>query len=68
MRGYGFWNIGVANGNLGMKSMIATIYADFETSVVDDSEMEQLDAVLAPPVADKLLLKFRDVSPSLWGE
>ena len=46
---------------LGMKIIVATTYADFETSVVDDSEMEQVDAVLAPPVADRLLLKFRYV-------
>lgn len=26
----------------------------FETSVVDDSEMELVDAVLAPPIGDKL--------------
>lgn len=46
---------------LGMKSIVATIYADFEMSLVDDGEMEQVDGVLAPPVADRLMLKFRYV-------
>lgn len=44
-----------------MKLQIATIYAEFETSVVDDSGMVQTDAVLAGPVGDKLLLKFHTV-------
>ena len=52
---------------LGMKIIAATIYADFETSAVDDSKMEQVDAVLAPPVADRLLLKFRYVGTNPLG-
>ena len=41
--------------------MAATIYAEFETSIVDDSGMEQLDAVVAGPAGDRLLLKFHHV-------
>ena len=42
-----------------MKTLLATIYTEFETSVVDDSGMEQVDAVLAGPVGGSLTLKFR---------
>lgn len=44
--------------------MLATIYAEFETSVMDNSGMEQLDALVAGPAGGKLLLKFRRVSTS----
>ena len=41
--------------------MAATIYAEFETSIVDDSGMKQLAAVVAGPADDRLLLKFHHV-------
>ena len=44
---------------LGLKVTAATIYSEFETHVVDDSDMEQIDGIVAGPVGDKLLLKFR---------
>ncbi len=44
-----------------MKMMLATLYAGFETSIVDNSGMEQLDAIVAGPVGGKLLLKFSRV-------
>ena len=42
-----------------MEILVAAIYTDFDTSVMDDSEIEQLYGVLAPPTGDRLLLKFR---------
>ena len=48
-----------------MKILVATIYADFETSVADDSGMKQVDAVIAGPVGDRLLLKFHHVGTDL---
>ena len=44
-----------------MKSMVAMIYSEFETSIVDDDGMEQVDGVVAGPVGDKLILWFREV-------
>ena len=44
-----------------MKTMLAMIYSEFETSVVDDDGMEQVDGVVAGPVGDKLILRFREV-------
>ena len=58
---------------IGMKRIVATIYTDFETTCLvhhhhhhHDGEiemmmLEQVDAVLAPPVADRVLLRFRHV-------
>ena len=40
-------------------TLVSAIYTDFETSVVDGSEVEQVDGVLAPPIGDRLLLQFR---------
>jgi hypothetical protein len=48
-----------------LKAITAAIYTNFETEIVDDGgpgAMEQEDAVVAGPVGDKLLLRFRPVS------
>lgn len=34
------------------------IYSEFETIIVDDAGIEQLDSVIAGPKGDRLLLKF----------
>ena len=44
-----------------MKTMVAMIYSEFETSIIDDDGMEQIDGVVAGPVGDKLILRFREV-------
>ena len=44
-----------------MKAMVAMIYSEFETSIMDDDGMEQVDGVVAGPVGDKLILRFREV-------
>jgi hypothetical protein len=44
--------------------IIAAIYTDFETSIVDDEGIEQEDAFLAGPVGDKLVLKFKVAVPA----
>ena len=41
-----------------MGILVAAIYTDFDTSVMDDSEIEQLCGVLAPATGDRLLPKF----------
>ena len=44
--------------------MLAAIYANFETEVVDDTGIEQEDAYVAGPVGKKLGLKFKCVDIS----
>ncbi|KAF2686295.1 cytochrome P450 [Lentithecium fluviatile CBS 122367] len=44
-----------------MKLIVATMYARYETSVVEDDGMEPSDGFLAHPVGEKLVLKFTRV-------
>ncbi|MCJ1379685.1 hypothetical protein MMC17_002787 [Xylographa soralifera] len=44
-----------------MKFLLAAIYTNYTTSVVDDERMEQEDAYTAGPVGNKLVLKFARV-------
>jgi len=41
-----------------MKAMIATTYAEYETTIVDDRGMEHIDGVGAGPVGGSLKLQF----------
>jgi hypothetical protein len=41
-----------------MKAIVKVIYSEFETLIVDDAGMDQLDSVIAGPKGDRLLLKF----------
>ena len=41
-----------------MKTLVAAIYTDFEMSIVDDSEIEQVDGELAPPIGVGSCLSF----------
>jgi hypothetical protein len=45
-----------------MKFILAAIYTNFETEIVDDSGIEQMDAYTAPPKSSKLILAAREVS------
>lgn len=47
---------------LGIKALIAAVYYDFETEVVDGSGMKQFDRFIAKPVDNRLKLKFKYVS------
>lgn len=40
------------------------LYEDFETSIMDNSGMEQLDAIVIGPVEGKLLLELTRVDTS----
>ena len=44
-----------------MKVLLAAIYTNYTTSVVDDKGIEQEDAYTAGPVGNKLVLKFARV-------
>jgi hypothetical protein len=41
-----------------MKEVVAAIYTNYTTYVIDDEGIEQLDAMVASPVGDKLILGF----------
>ncbi|KAF5599315.1 benzoate 4-monooxygenase cytochrome P450 [Fusarium pseudocircinatum] len=41
-----------------MKFILAFIYANFETSIVDDEGIEQEDAYTARPIGEKLVIRF----------
>ena len=45
-----------------MKILIAAIYTNYTTSIVDDEGMEQRDTFIGHPIGEKLVLK---VSPVL---
>ena len=41
-----------------LKTIVAAIYTNYETTIVDDEGIEQEDAFLAGPVGRKLVLTF----------
>jgi hypothetical protein len=41
-----------------MKYIIAALYSNFSTSIVDDTGIEQIDSYTAPPKSDKLMVKL----------
>jgi hypothetical protein len=45
----------------GIKAIVMFIYNEFKQEIVDDIGREQVDAPIAGPVRDKLLVKF------VWG-
>ena len=44
-----------------MKMVLAAIYTNFETVVVDDEGIEQVDSYTAPPRGHRLVLRFEPV-------
>jgi hypothetical protein len=44
-----------------IKLVTAAIYTNFTTVIVDDDQIEQEDAYIAPPKGHKLLLEFRAI-------
>lgn len=45
-----------------MKFIVAALYTDFGTTVVDDEGIEQEDAYTARPVGNRLIVKIKAVS------
>lgn len=41
--------------------MVATIYTNYQTQIVDDEGIEQADEFISGPVGGKLLLRFQHV-------
>lgn len=53
-----FWNIIANVPFIGIKNVVAVIYSNFKTSIVDDNGMEQTDGYSSRPAGDKLHLTF----------
>ena len=41
-----------------MKYIIAVLYSNYSTTIVDDTGIEQIDSYTAPPKSDKLLVRL----------
>jgi hypothetical protein len=41
-----------------MKYIVAALYSNYSTSIVDDSGIEQTDRYTAPPKSDKLMIRL----------
>jgi hypothetical protein len=44
-----------------LKLLLASIYMNYATTIVDDEGIEHIDDVIAAPVGDKLILGFSRV-------
>ena len=45
-----------------MKYIVAAIYSNYTTAIVDDTLIEQADAYTAPPKNDKLMIRLQRLS------
>lgn len=45
-----------------IKLVVAAVYTNFKTSIVNDDNMEAIDAYTVKPTAEKLILRFVPVS------
>lgn len=44
-----------------MKYIVAAIYSNYTTTIVDDTGIEQVDAYTAPPKNDRLIIRLERV-------
>ena len=44
-----------------LKAFVAAIYSRFETSVIDDVGMKQIDGHMGRPSGDRLLVRFHEI-------
>lgn len=51
-----------------MKYILAAVYTNFRTAVVDDSGIEQADAYTARPQGESLVLRFERVGARVAAE
>jgi hypothetical protein len=54
--------IGSNFASLVLKLLLASIYTNYTTSILEDDGMEHRDEMMASPVGDKLILRFNRVS------
>jgi hypothetical protein len=41
-----------------MKYLVAALYSNYSTSILDDTGIEQIDSYTAPPKNDKLMIRL----------
>jgi hypothetical protein len=46
-----------------MKYIVATLYSNYSTTVVDNADIERIDAYTAPPKSDKLTIMLERRHP-----
>lgn len=51
-----------------MKVLLAAIYSNYSTTIVSDIGIEHMDAYVAAPRGNQLLLKFQRLSPNTAGK
>jgi len=44
-----------------MKYIVAALYSNYSTTIVDDTGIEQMDSYTAPPKSDKLMVRLAKV-------
>jgi hypothetical protein len=44
-----------------MKLIVASIYTNYTTHIIDDDGIEQTDSIVASPVGEKLVLGFNRI-------
>jgi hypothetical protein len=42
-----------------MKYIVAALYSNYSTTIVDDTGIKQVDAYTAPPTTDKLMIRLQ---------
>jgi hypothetical protein len=47
-----------------MKYIVAALYSNYSTSIVDDTGIEQSDSYTAPPRSDQLMIRLEKVAQS----
>jgi len=47
-----------------MKYILAALYSNYSTSIVDDTGIEQMDAYTAPPKSDQLIIALKKAEQS----
>jgi hypothetical protein len=47
-----------------MKYIVAALYSNYSTTIVDDTGIEQSDAYTAPPKSDKLMVQLEKLDAS----
>ncbi|KAF2178211.1 cytochrome P450 monooxygenase-like protein [Zopfia rhizophila CBS 207.26] len=66
-----FWSFGSGAGRMcvgshlavyQMKYIVAALYSNFETHIIDDTGIEQSDAYTAPPKSGKLMIRLEHVN------
>ena len=50
-----------ADDDVEMKLVVAAVYTNYTTEIVDDEGMEQADTYISGPVGEKCVLRFKHI-------